>query len=195
MALFFELDELASALQMDIDTINTDTALLLSNLACDIVRDDLGGAGDSQQIDFQTDDVVTLYGDSGQIIVLPQKPVADVTSVVIGGRTLDPREYQWRDNGRMYRVVFAGTEFADMQTWIWPQGVPVTVTYSHGYDPVPSLIKQVALELAVAAYLNPSMATSQTAGPYSVTYTAQQLGMSLSDEQESRLDNYRNMEM
>ena len=90
---------------------------------------------------------------------------------------------------------YAGPEHADMQTWLWPFGIPITVTYSHGYDTVPSLVKQVALELAVSAYLNPAMAVTQTAGPYSSTYTAQQVGMSLSDEQESRLDNYRVVEM
>jgi hypothetical protein len=195
MSVFFTTAELAAALQMDIDSIDPETANMLAELACDIVRDDLGGAGESQQIDFQADDVVTVYGDSGQIVVLPQKPVTAVSSVVVQGRTLDPKEYNWRDNGRLYRVVFAGTEYADMQTWLWPFGIPITVTYSHGYDTVPSLVKQVALELAVSAYLNPAMAVTQTAGPYSSTYTAQQVGMSLSDEQESRLDNYRVVEM
>jgi hypothetical protein len=195
MAAFFTIDELAAALQMDIAAVDVDTANQLAELASDIVRDDLGGAGQSQQIDFQAGDTVTLYGDSGQIVVLPQKPVTAVGSVTLGGQLLDPNTYQWRDNGILYRVVYGGGQYADMQTWIWPFGVPVVVVYDHGYSPVPSLIKQVALELAAAAYLNPAMAVSQTAGPYSVSYTAQQVGMTLSPGQESLLDNYRCVEM
>lgn len=197
MAPFFTTAELAEQLQVNPSSLDSATATLFATLASDIIRDDLAGGGEPQQVDFMANDTITLYGDHSNIIVLPQLPVTAVTSVTLAGLPLQPADYQWRDNGRIYRNVYSGSQFADMQNWIWPFGVPVAVVYSHGYTTIPSALKEVALELAARNYSNPTLVNAQTTGPYSVTYMSRmgKVGMSLSDDQLTRLSAYRNLDM
>jgi len=91
------------------------------------------------------------------------------------------------------RLGQAATQLQDASYWPFPWGAPVQVTYSHGWATVPSVVKAVALEVAAAAYVNPSqVATEQLGGTlgYSATYPlgvpAGRVG--LSAEQKSRLD-------
>jgi len=182
MTAFFTHIELAQQLQLDPDTINNETALMLADLTSDIIRDEL-----RQQIN-QATETITLYGDGSELIMLPERPVTAVDTVLLDGQPVTPID--WRTNGALRRVLYPGSQYANQQVWCWPRGVPVQVTYTHGYTAVPNTIKAVALELAAAAYMNPSAATSQTAGPYTMTIAA-----TLSDEQRTRLDRYRTIDV
>jgi hypothetical protein len=193
---FFTATDLANRLQIDPTTINSGTATLLSQLASDAVRQDL-----QLMVDYVEDDTVTLYGDYGSILILPERPVTAVSSVTIAGETLSPVQvgnvststpmFDWRPDGRLWRVVYGGSVFASELTWYWPNGVPVTITYSHGYQTVPSAFKSVALELAAAAYTNPDMIDSQRIGW--TEWGSKHVDMNLSAQQKSSLDYYRRL--
>jgi hypothetical protein len=158
---FFTVYDLAAKLQLDPDTVNPDTAALLGQLASDYVRNEL-----KLQVDFVANETVILYGDNGEILFLPQRPVTAVTSVVLAGQALTPvvqnatstmLMYEWRPEGVLRRVVYGGSFYAGELLFKWPFGVPVTVIYSHGWTTIPSQFKMVALELAAGAYTNPEM--------------------------------------
>ena len=193
---FFTTGELASRLRLDPTTIDTGTATLLSQLASDAVRADL-----RQEIDYVPNDTITLYGDNGEVILLPQRPVWNVSAVTLAGQSLVPVQvnststmlmYQWRPDGSLRRCVYGGSFYAAELFYKWPLGVPVTVTYDHGYQQVPAAIKHVALELAAGVFSNPELHNSEKVGL--VEWTAlRDMTLNLSTEQRKSLDVYRNI--
>lgn len=192
---FFTADELAYRLQMDTGAINTNTATLLAQLASDAVREDL-----RQQIDLVEDDEITLWGDNGEILLLPQRPVTAVSSVVLAGQALVPVQvnattnllmYDWRPEGTLRRIVYGGSFYAGELMFKWPLGVAVQVTYSHGYSTVPSGLKKAALDLAAGVYSNPEMHDSERVGW--VEWSTKLISLDLMACQRSSLDLYRNV--
>ena len=194
---FFTTTDLAYRLQMDPTAVNSDAATMLAKLASDAVREEI-----RQKVDFVASDTVTLYGDNGEVIMLPERPVVSVSSVVMAGITLVPTTvnstttttmYDWRPEGALRRVVYGGSFYASQLYFKWPLGVPVTVTYSHGYQVVPSAMVHVALELAAAAYSNPELHESERVGW--VEWTTRRLGLDMTAEQRTSLDIYRNVSL
>jgi hypothetical protein len=196
---FFTPTELAYRLQIDPSAINTDTATLLGQLASDAVRQDLG-----LQVDYVENDTITLIGDYNTVLILPQRPVVNVASVILAGTTLSPYMYggvaagttpmfRWYPDGRLYRAVYGGDTFANMLSWYWPMGVPVTVTYSHGYQIIPSAFKSVALELAAGVYSNPELHNSERIGW--VEWATKNTDLNLTEAQKHSLDFYRRVDL
>lgn len=192
---FFTADELAYRLQIDPSAINTNAATQLAQLASDAVRENL-----RQQIDFVADEEITLWGDNGEILMLPQRPVTAVSSVTLAGTSLVPVQvnstttllmYDWRPEGALRRVVYGGSFYAGELLYKWPLGVPVQVTYSHGYTTVPSALKHVALDLAAGVYNNPEMHDSERVGW--VEWSTKLISMDLMACQSKSLDLYRNI--
>lgn len=191
---FFTPRDLAYRLQIDPAAINLGTATLLAQLASDAVRQDLW-----LSVDYVENDTVTLYGDYSGMLVLPERPVTAVTSVVLAGQTLIQSQpgatstatlmFDWRPDGRLLRVVYGGQAFASQLLWCWPNGVPVTVTYSHGYQIVPSAFKSVALELAAGVYNNPEMHSNERVGW--VEWATKNVDLNLNEQQKASLDYYR----
>jgi hypothetical protein len=193
---FFTPADLAHRLQIDPATIDDGVATLLAQLASDAVREDL-----RLQVDFVANETVTLYGDGGEILVLPQRPVTAVTSVTMAGQALTPvvvnatsslLMYDWRPDGRLYRVVYGGNFYAGELYFKWPNGVPVVITYSHGWKfGPPTQLQSVALELAAAAYSNPEVTDSGRVG--FVQWETRDKGMNLNETQRRTLDYYRRL--
>lgn len=170
-------------------TIDEDTANLLADLASDEIRDYL-----LQQIDFVANETITLYGDGGELIVLPEHPVTAVSSVLLAGQAIPL--FDWRPNGQLRRVIYPGNQFAGELTMSWPFGVPVVVTYSHGYQVVPNTIKAAALDFAVGVYENPNtLVTAKSVDDVSEAYRAARASTSLSDERRKALDKYGLMDI
>jgi len=191
---FFTADDLSARLQT---TVADDTATLLATLASDAVREDV-----RLTVDAVADDPVTLYGDDGQILLLPERPVTAVTSVVLAGQTLVPvitgatstmLMYDWRPDGRLYRIVYGGSFYAAELMFKWPFGVPVQITYSHGWLTPPSAMKNIALELAAAAYVNPELHNQERVGW--VEWTTGHASMTLTTAQRTALDPYRRLDI
>lgn len=195
---FFEVDELAARLQISIDATDP-SAVMLAQLASDAVREDLRST-----VDYIANDVLTVYGDNSETLVLPERPITAVSAVSMAGQSLVPVQvnatstllmYDWRPDGRLYRVVYGGSFYAGELYFNWPAGVPVTVTYSHGYQTVPTVFKRVALELAAAAYANPDMAKVQSTGRTRIEPAFVGLSLTAFPDLRSDLDLYRRLDL
>ncbi|MFF8879606.1 mobile element protein [Streptomyces flaveolus] len=109
-------------------------------------------------------DTVTLYGDGTDRLLLPAAPVVSVVSVDLDG---DPLAL-----GTGYRIR-RDVGILRRCGGVWPDWGEVTVTYSHGYDPIPDEIEEVVIDQARTIYrVQPGVQTVQ-AGGESITYGAQ----------------------
>ncbi|MEU6661257.1 hypothetical protein [Streptomyces sp. NPDC046821] len=126
------------------------------------------------------------YGCAGAV-TLPQRPIESVTAVEVNGlATAD----WWLD----------GTELL-LRAWAWArppaahQPPQVTVTYTHGWDPVPGDIAAIVMQAVNRVLVNPSQVRSETVGGESVTYliptTGEALGVLLSKTEQRVLNRYR----
>lgn len=140
--------ELASALQMDVDTA---TATLAIAKAESLVRSYTG-----QTISAVASHTVSLDGVTDVWLALPQRPVTAVTLVKVDGVTVT--DWTLRRN-RLYRAAGWCVSSAGLPT-------QVDVTYAHGFAVVPEDVRTVTLEVAARAYSNPKGFTSETAGPF-----------------------------
>lgn len=132
MALF-ELTELASYLQEDLDTAS---ATLARELATGLIEEVTG------PIESQTSTVNLPVWQNG-IVELPANVVTGVTSVALNEAALT---FVWQ---RPYPVLH-------IQDWDPPSTLDewsyVEVTYTHGYPVVPKVVKAVALAVAARCY-------------------------------------------
>lgn len=149
MALFV-LEELASALQRDLDTAS---ATLARDVATALVESLTGPLGSQQS-------TVTLPLD-GTCIDLPSEVVTAVASVSVDGVAA---QFEWLRPHPRVRLL----------SWVLA-GYPVTwhtveVVYTHGFGIVPPVAKAVALEVAKRAYANPSGLRDSRIDDYSESY-------------------------
>lgn len=171
MALF-ELTELASLLQQDLDTATADLA---RDMATGAVVGYLGQNVESQEYTHR----LPIWSDG--TVRLPQRPVSAVASVTTpDDDPLDAGLWDW--DGIRGRVAVDGhPEWAE-------------VTYTAGWTTVPLPIKAVALTAAARAYTNATGVRTEQVDDYSVTYagTAQDLtGFGLTVTEKSVLSRFR----
>jgi len=162
--------------------------------ACQAVRTYL-----NQTINLVEDDPEIHSGRYGKKIRLRQRPVREVTSVVVDGTVIDPANYSVR--GHIITLI-------DGSLW-WTGNDNVVITYSHGWDlseasddNVPSDIRFVALSIAkriwndLGADAASGAIVSETIGDYSYTLSEAALATvtsasALSGGEQSALDPYR----
>jgi hypothetical protein len=120
-------------------------------------------------------------------VTLPQRPVVDIETVLVNGV---PTQDWWQDGSDLLLRSAA---------WDRPPAAhrppQVTVTYTHGYDPVPADIQAIVMQAANRVIVNPSGIRSETVGGESVTYlipaVGEYLGVLLSRTEQKVLDRYR----
>ncbi|MFM9703595.1 hypothetical protein [Streptomyces galilaeus] len=123
----------------------------------------------------------------GGVVTLPQRPVVDIASVSVNGTAMTD---WWQDDNEIL-----------VRAWAWDQPPAahrppqVTVTYTHGWDPVPGDIQAIVMQAANRVLVNPSGIRSETVGGESVTYlipaVGEYLGALLSNTEKKVLDRYR----
>lgn len=130
-----------------------------------------------QNIAFVEDDEITLDIPAGRSqILLPELPVASVTSVIEDDIELTAEDdYKLGQHGILYRV-----------NRNWKSGVQiVTITYSHGYATIPTDIVEIAVRSASRVYqaglrakeINGVTGVQSTSlGDYSVSFGSEQGG-------------------
>jgi hypothetical protein len=126
-------------------------------------------------------DTVTLYGDATDRLLLPAAPVVTVTAVTLDGDPLTPGTHYRvrRDAGILRRI-----------GGVWPDWAEVSVTYSHGYDPIPEEIEEAVIDQARTIYrVQPGVQTVQ-AGGESITYGAQ-AAIGVTSQWTAAVENYR----
>jgi len=179
---FATIDELASYTGVSIDPAQ---GALLLDLATSSIQEAAG-----QQILLVTDDQVTLKGNWSRRINLPQRPVVDVSQVVLSSGTAltdsdvagpdsltlqAGEDYLWQRSGTMWRPRgFTVTTEHTFDTGVWANwGGPdmeVNVIYSHGLDPAPDWVKGICLEAAKRVVVNPSGVQREAIDGYSVVF-------------------------
>lgn len=123
----------------------------------------------------------------GGFVLLPQRPIVEVTEVKVNG--LLTHDW-WLDEDRL---------LVRSAPWLYPpaaHGPPtVTVTYAHGWDPIPADIQAVVTQAVQRVLVNPDQVRSETVGGESVTYlfpsTGEALGLLLSRVEKKALDRYK----
>lgn len=137
-------------------------------------------------ISLVEDDEVTLAGDESGQVVLPEYPVVSVASVLVDGATLATDTYRWWEWGAIDRI--SGGRFT-----YGPR--TITVTYTHGWDPVPSWI--IALVCGMVQRALPAHVTegvrSETYDEHTVTFASPEGGavLWLTGEEQRRLHGLR----
>ncbi|TDD97640.1 hypothetical protein [Actinomadura rubrisoli] len=153
-----------------------------------------------QAFELVEDDEVVLRA-SGGAIVLPQRPVSAVSSVVaVGGSEALPdfTVVDWMfDEIDTIRIGEGACVINLPEVWWDDDGYPGTyrVTYSHGYAAVPGDVLSVVCGVLMRSFGNPQGLRSETVGSYSITYavpaTGEALGLNLTRYEQRALDRYR----
>ena len=94
-----------------------------------------------QTLSVVVDDVVELEGVSRTTLILPERPVTAVSSVVVDGVTLDPADYTFTSSGLLKRIID------------WTTGA--TVTYTHGFPEGSDdykAIKAICMDIAARSF-------------------------------------------
>jgi hypothetical protein len=165
--------DLASALQQDVDTA---TATLLIECATAVIQAVTGQrivqvVNDTQVLDLDE------Y-DGGNYLVLPERPVTSVGTVLIGSTAVTDFSTQLSRN-RLWRAY----GWRSLLINYYGQPSTVTVTNTHGYaagSQKLQLGRHAALSLCVGAYSSPDRATSVHIDDYSATFEAMSLQLAAS---------------
>jgi hypothetical protein len=156
-------EDLASALQKDLDTASATLALE----ACTAVVQATTG----QRIVRVADDEVIIdldRHDGSLYLYLPELPVVSVSTASVGALAVTDYSAQL-SKGRLWRSM--GWRSSTVAYWDAP--TQATVTYTHGYLPTDQriqLARGAVLSLATGLYDNPTGAKSESIDDYSVAY-------------------------
>lgn len=172
---FASVAQLATYLNRTLTTGEQNQATMMLAQASAAIQAEVG-----QTIELVEDDEVTLRGNWGSKLTLPQRPVTGVAEVAIDdvAMTIDV-DYTWDGSQTLYRGVWSietGTWCPrgpyDDEFWGGPQA-QITVTYSHGLasdDPKMDVIRGVCLAMVKRGMDSPGGGVTQqseTLGPYS----------------------------
>ncbi|MFF1633969.1 hypothetical protein [Leifsonia sp. NPDC058248] len=167
-----------------------------------------------QDITAVADDVITLAGNWGPRIVLPQRPVTAVTSVTVNGTLLKPDAYHWDRFGNV--DVLSGAAMPDSSTgstgkmsnlwgpagsthmtyssgpsWSGPASA-VVITYDHGFDTVPAEIADEVAGMVAAQMSVPIGVMNEQIGGYKVAYVRSPGGsMTVTEAAKDVFNRYR----
>lgn len=129
-----------------------------------------------------SEETTTLVGEGAgwMVLTLPTLNLTAVDEVRIEGTVIDitPSAMSWSKRGQLYRPTLG-----------WPQWAQVEVDCTHGYDPIPDMLKLVTLDLAARVMANPEQLVSATTGAVSRTWSGGD-GPALSPLHERLLHRY-----
>lgn len=154
MAEFATPEELSKLLRLD--EIDEGTAEFLLELAEAAVRAEV-----RQEILASEDTEVVLDGTGTPVLLLPETPVTDVSSVVEHDQELtEGADYVWSSSGVLTRL---------RRTWS-PRPRSVAVIYSHGRADVPEIVRAVTVQVAARVWVNPRQLSQESIGDYSRSF-------------------------
>lgn len=175
MAAFATVPQLTARLGRELPP---DVATDLLDEATAAIRADCGWT-----ISQETVTAAVLDGTGVHSIWLPTLRLTAVASVVEDGATLVyDTDYTWTSLGRLVR---AGRWSSKPRS--------VVVTYTHGWSPVPAVVRGICLALSARAFDNPSGLRSETVGAVSWTAagSALDVGPGLSESERRSLAAFR----
>jgi hypothetical protein len=136
---FISQQDLSDYIGRDVTADNG--ALMAIDAACDTIRDIT-----EQDFTYGTS-TISLDGTGTDVLILPQRPVANAGTVLVNGGTVTDYIPPTPD-GFLYRGTATGSCWFGSH---WPRGRQnVKITYEHGYASidVPRSIRMVAISLA-----------------------------------------------
>lgn len=203
------LTDVTALIGRALTTLETANASTLLVTASNKVR-----AYTRQQIDPIAADTITCFGTWEQRLILPQRPVTNITSIAVNGTVLDSANYAWNRNGDVDRLSGsfapdvsgsytsrsnlwgpAGSTYLNYATgpsWNGPQAT-ITVVYDHGFAVIPGDVVDEVAGMVAAQIANPVGIGSEQIGNYKVVYSRKSVGgsMTLTDEAKANLNHYR----
>ncbi len=159
MTAFATVEDLATILQRPITGDETTAAGLLLGLASAEIRGYC-----RQQLSADTSTAV-LRGTWTRDLELPERPVTAVSSVEIDGEPIT--DWAWDGLNSIRRTPFDLTDIG--AHWGGPARV-VTVSYDHGFDPIPEVIRGRCIAIVLRALGAAPGVVSEQLGSYSVSY-------------------------
>jgi hypothetical protein len=172
MTTYATTTDLSNALGREIDPDNQ-AALAALETATGMVIEFIGR--DIARVD---DDVEVVDGSGTRALRLRYWPVHDVAAVSEEGEALADAAFEWSADGYLRRV-----------DGVWSNRLrSVSVTYSHGFDPIPQSVRTIVAQAAARLFDAPSTIKQESIGGYSVTYTA---GAPLQATELHALERYR----
>lgn len=155
-------EDLASMLEMDLKAYK---AIMLVEAGTAVVQATTGRP--PQRIVEVEDDEATLMGTTAAWLHLPQRPVSEVTTVVLDEEELTVgTDFKWFGS-RLWRACGWAT--------CWTEPSTVVVTYTHGYptgDQGLQLGRGAVIALIKGVYDNPTGSTRVAIDDYSAAYGA-----------------------
>lgn len=161
-------------LHLRLDTIDAAQAAAAIAAAETIIR-----AALQQTIDAVAGDTAGLVGNGRRTILLPEMPVTAVASITVDGTLLDAAAWRVNRHGVLTRL-----------GGCWPLDADITAVYDHGYVQVPAAVKQVCVQLAGRAWVNPRGMASESIGDWSGTWDKARAGDALTDYELALLQPY-----
>jgi hypothetical protein len=137
-----------------------------------------------QRLEHVAGDVAKLLVNDRRVLVLPERPVLDVTAVAVTplggiGYPVAVDMLTWTEQGELYGET----------TLLWPLRSEVQVTYDHGFAVIPDDIMHACCDIVGRMLLN----ASPTYRPGSPTPTATEAGVAVFSAESRALirDRYR----
>lgn len=139
-----------------------------------------------------TNDVAVLDGPAGRSLNLPEYPVTAI-SLVSETRSANAAPVTVAATQYAYSWQTGIVDRTDGYCWTGLRG-GITITYTHGYDPLPRDLAGVCLSFAKRLYDTPDSApvVQETLGAYSVQYGAGG-SIGLNDWELDVINRYRNV--
>jgi hypothetical protein len=189
VAQFADVTELADFRGRAIGSAEVSRAELFLQLASADIQNYTG-----QTIELVTDDELVLHPqDSRAELVMPQRPVIEVTAITLDGVAIAGFEVTRWGRVRWGAGGFdSGLYGTAEERYLNPAFPPVVaVTYTHGFDPVPDDVRGVCLAWAARAMENPTSLDSETIGTqYAYTRAASEPGELLLPGERRKLRKY-----
>ena len=171
-------EDLASALQRDLDTASATLAL---EAATAIVQ-----AAAGQRIVRVVDDSEVVYGSTDRVLMPRQRPIVSVSSVTYNGSLLSAGTASgtWRLTPSGIWRELGWSDCA------WEPAPATTVVYTHGYAPgdqMLQLARAVTLSVARGMFTNPDGTVREAIDDYSVQYAEAEAAMDAAPSLVARL--------
>lgn len=118
------------------------------------------------------DDVVEVEGDGSDLLQLPQLPSISVSQVLVDGVELDASGW---------RLIAGGHGQLLREHGCWPEARPVTVTNTHGFDPIPGWIVSLVCAMVQRATREETIEgiSQESTGAQSIAYVSTAAGAAI----------------
>jgi hypothetical protein len=124
-----------------------------------------------------TDEEITMSGTTDRRILLPQRPVVSVSSVMLDGTELNQGNDYFVDGDELVRRIFTLLSPSVIDAWTFGRGFgfewqTLEITYTHGYedDEIPGILKEISCEAVARAFFNPATVARETIGDTTTTF-------------------------